>query len=169
MYTTGLVWRYSRGQASAGRPMLGHENSAKPILSCTSIALMTSDHLSGTQRPAWGLQGDYFDTHGFGVGGRRQALRRLFRFGRNIRLGRRIRHFVVLRSTRACGEHSDDAGDVNFTGTPKGLPRLSNDSLPGHRLTQTRSRESTNTCRCSNQRRLCGPLGRSLRFESRRD
>ena len=48
--------------------MLGHGNSAKRILSRTSIALMTSDHLSGTHRPAWGQQGDYFDTHGFGFG-----------------------------------------------------------------------------------------------------
>jgi len=46
--------------------MLGAESSAKPILSRASVALMTRDHLSSTERPAWGLEGRYFDSHGFG-------------------------------------------------------------------------------------------------------
>ena len=46
--------------------MLGEGMGHRQILSAASIALMTSDHLSSTQRPAWGLGGDYFETHGFG-------------------------------------------------------------------------------------------------------
>lgn len=46
--------------------MLGAEKSAKRILSPASIALMTRDHLSSTEKPVWGLAGRYFDSHGFG-------------------------------------------------------------------------------------------------------
>jgi len=53
---------------AVGQMMLGSSDSAKRILSRTSIALMRTDHLAPTQRPAWGMQGDYFDTHGFGFG-----------------------------------------------------------------------------------------------------
>jgi len=52
---------------AVGAMMLGM-GEANRILSRTSIALMTTDHLSPTQRPAWGMQGDYFETHGFGFG-----------------------------------------------------------------------------------------------------
>lgn len=40
----------------------------KRFLARTSIELMTTDHLSPSQKPPWGLNGDYFDTHGFGFG-----------------------------------------------------------------------------------------------------
>jgi CubicO group peptidase (beta-lactamase class C family) len=53
---------------AVGEMMLGRGKSADRILSRTSIALMTSDHLAATQRPLWGTEGDYFDTHGFGFG-----------------------------------------------------------------------------------------------------
>jgi len=53
---------------SVGLLMLGHSASPNRILSRTSIGLMTSDHLPATQRPSWGTQGEYFDSHGFGFG-----------------------------------------------------------------------------------------------------
>jgi CubicO group peptidase (beta-lactamase class C family) len=53
---------------AVGEMMLDVGDSANRILSRTSIALMTTDHLTPAQRPQWGLQGDYFDTHGFGFG-----------------------------------------------------------------------------------------------------
>jgi CubicO group peptidase (beta-lactamase class C family) len=51
---------------AVGQMMLGHGNSANRILSRASIALMTTDHLSATQRPDWGTGNDFFDSHGFG-------------------------------------------------------------------------------------------------------
>jgi len=51
-----------------GTMMLGTGDNANRILSRTSIELMTTDHLPPTQRPAWGMQGEYFHTHGFGFG-----------------------------------------------------------------------------------------------------
>lgn len=51
---------------AVGQIMLGPDASAKSLLSPKSIALMTTDHLSSTERPKWGAKGDYFDSHGFG-------------------------------------------------------------------------------------------------------
>jgi len=52
-----------------GEMMLGHgERGGTRILSRPSIVLMTSDHLSPEQRAPWGMNGSYFDSHGFGFG-----------------------------------------------------------------------------------------------------
>jgi CubicO group peptidase (beta-lactamase class C family) len=48
--------------------MLDVGDTANRILSRTSIALMTTDHLTVAQRPACEPQGEYFDTDGFGFG-----------------------------------------------------------------------------------------------------
>lgn len=52
-----------------GEMLLGHgARGTKRVLARTSIDLMTSDHLSPSQKPPWGLNGSYFDAHGFGFG-----------------------------------------------------------------------------------------------------